>query len=448
MAMTSGPPPRRLTWLILIGLVILLGVYLRLEAVRITEVDNPFRPDSADYTAYAYNLERHGIYSRDKSTIFSNSAAPQPDALRAPGYPLLLSLLVSDNIKAFLTRSVYSQALISAATLILVLLLSCMCMKRWYALATTFLAAISPHLVIMNTYVLSETVFTFWLVLLILTLARAQSKESAALWITGSVLLAIATLTRPTITYFILPLVLFAWLTTRTERRKTISISVLLIFLAITSAWSIRNQLATGQTSDPKLVINALHHGMYPDFMYQGKTESYGYPYKFDPESNSISESVGSAVSHILERMSTQPVKYLGWYLSKPAWFFQWDQVQGNDIFIYPALISPYYAEGSIFDFTSVLMHKTHSILVLLSLVGMIAGLLPSSISLLSDGQRKAVLLVSLVYIYYILVHIVVAPFPRYSIPLRPLTYILSLVAVYSTINNLKYRLANHGREQ
>ena len=423
-------------WASVLAAVILFGFLLRLEAVRYSEIHNSMRQDAAQYTAYAYNMDRHGIFSSDTTTVFSDKHKPKPDALRTPGYPWLLSVLVSDDLKVFINRTVYLQAIVSTISLLLLALLTGMTLGKWSALPVVAAAAMSPHLIVANTYILSETLFTFLLILMLITLGKARYIGSATLWILSGITLAYASLTRPSIQYLIIPLAIMLWMARYMRPDRRLIVFFIAAFLTLHSAWTWRNVQTTGRTSNPTLMINALHHGMYPGFMYNNRPESYRYPYRHDPESAEISVSVSRILSEIVKRYSEKPVEYTIWFLSKPGFFFQWEMVQGNDIFIYPTLASPYYMDDGSHVFTRILMERLHVPLVALSILGMLMGFLPSYITRLSSQQRSIAMIVSMTYLYFILLHMIVAPFPRYSIPLRPLTYLLALLPVYSIIQH------------
>jgi hypothetical protein len=249
-------------WLITLAAIILLGLHLRLETAQYTKVHHPIRADAANYTAYAYNLDRHGVYSRDISTAFSDATVPTPDAYRNPGYPLYLSFLISKKLEIFIKRTVYSQALISTLTLILIALLAHAVVGKLASVVVVLLAAISPHLILANTYILTETIYIFFLCLTLLATAKAMITEKQTFWAIAAVLLAATTLIRPTTQYFIVILVLFAWFSSDKRNRTKFSVIVFILFTLIMSTWVIRNFQAIGQPSDPSLMIKVLQHGM------------------------------------------------------------------------------------------------------------------------------------------------------------------------------------------
>ena len=104
--------------------------------------------------------------------------------------------------------------------------------------------------------------------------------------------------------------------------------------------WLVRNLLAIGQLSDPTLVIN----GMYPDFRFQGRPETHGFPDAYDPMSGQLSRSVGALLAEILRRFLETPLAQLEWYLlGKPRTLFDWSCVQGvGEFFIYEPADSPH----------------------------------------------------------------------------------------------------------
>ncbi len=79
---------------ILFGLTIITGFYLRSESWIGTTVRRPIQSDASDYFYYAFNMRYHHTYSRDISQAADSKYKISPDAVRSPGYPLMLSLLI------------------------------------------------------------------------------------------------------------------------------------------------------------------------------------------------------------------------------------------------------------------------------------------------------------------------------------------------------------------
>ena len=57
---------KRIRWgsLVIFGLIVILGFYLRSESWMETRVERPLQNDAADYFCYAYNLRHNQVYSR------------------------------------------------------------------------------------------------------------------------------------------------------------------------------------------------------------------------------------------------------------------------------------------------------------------------------------------------------------------------------------------------
>lgn len=426
--------------------IIVLGLQLRLNVSKNTVIELPLRSDAGHYTAYAYNLKLHGVYSGDRTTASNLQRTPKPDAMRTPGYSLFLYPLVSlKSFSVFITKVIYTQAILGTITLVMIAYLAYILLGAPAAIFVTLLSAISPHLINMGVYILSETLFTFLLIAFLMLSVVSLKTNSLRHWLISGIVLALATLARPTLQYFIVFLVPFLWHWSPRKAKINAVTAITLAFIGVMSVWFIRNLLTIGQLSDPTLSINTLHHGMYPDFMFNGILDSYAYPYKFDPQSLNISSSISSVVSTIWERLIENPATIISWYASKPFYLFQWGTVQGYmDIFIYPATQSPYFNEDGVFPFTLKLMKTLHPILVWLSLAGMLLCLAPEKWMKLQGTKFYAMRLVALLYLYYILIHMAGAPFPRYAIPIRPITYMLAMLAIHITWHNaityLKYR--------
>ena len=200
-------------------------------------------------------------------------------------------------------------------------------------------------------------------------------------------------------------------------------------FIVIFSAWLVRNMITLGYLSDPSLSIYTLQHGMYPHFMYNGDTRTFGYPYRFDPNTKQIASSMSSVIAAIVHRFLTQPGEHVVWFLSKPLYLFRWDMIQSSGTFFYPVQYSPYQT-SPLFAAIHRTMHLIHPILMFSSGVGSLLVWLPEKRLAIGRATSISMRLLSLIYLYFILVHIAGAPFPRYSIPLRPISYVLAVMPI------------------
>jgi 4-amino-4-deoxy-L-arabinose transferase-like glycosyltransferase len=407
------------------AILLILALALRLGAVNNTVVDDPLRGDAHDYYSYALNLKLNHTFSR---TFDTRVDTPAPDAVRAPGYPLMLAPLVSyPPDQQTIWHITLLQALLDCITVLLALAIFRHFMGAGWALGAALLVACSPHLISMSTYVLTETLFTFLTMLSLWLVIRAHATGSRALGMTAGVVIAAAALTRPTLQYFIVPAAGLL-LMCNSRNRLRLAVPLVLGFVLLFMPWTIRNLVQTGAMSDPTLTINAYHHGMYPDFRFEDRPETTGFPYLFNPRSAEISASKQAVLAEITRHFREEPGRYIKWYLlGKPVSLLSWDIIAGmGDIFVYKVTASPFLSSPAYMALAA-LMKQLHWPLVILALCTTLLAWLPQFSCNLSGSQRFAVRLLSLLILYFIALHMVGAPFPRYGIPLRPAIYGLAV---------------------
>lgn len=418
--------------------ILLFGLHLRLTTVLGTEIEAPLRADAGQYFAYAYNLANHGVYSADLKGIGS-TAPPAPDHFRNPGYSLLiLPFATTPPSDASLLNITLLQALLSSGVIVLIFLAARYVMPPVAALGAALLTALSPHLINANVYILSESAAAFTMALFLVGFIHtgiSKSEGSRPRWLFCGALLAIATLARPTMQWFLLPAVALILLLPAKTGNKHSKIGWFALGFSVAMApWWIRNLLQFGEMSNPALTIATLHHGMYPDFMYAGRPDTFGFPYRFDPRSPEITQSIGSVLAEIARRFTDQTAEHLRWFLiGKPLMFWSWDNnAQGaGDVFIYPPISTPFATSLPLFISHQV-MHWLHWPLVVTGMLGSILCWLPPLTRKLGITALWAWRVSGTLLLYFVALHIVGAPFPRYSIPILPILYLqaLSMIVV------------------
>ncbi|MBF0109407.1 MAG: glycosyltransferase family 39 protein [Magnetococcales bacterium] len=421
-------------------LIILLGGWLRWVVVEETVVIDPLRSDALEYFNDAFNTRHHGVYS----SVTENRPGhhPAPDAFRTPGYPIfLLPFVDGPPTESMLHRIYRAQAVLGTLTLVAVWLLARHLLPGGLSLAATFLTTICPHLMTMNHYLLSESLFTFLLLWFLVVLQWGT--QGGGWWLAGAgCLLGAASLTRPALQFFIIPAILaLALLSAPSQRRRNV-LWVTVGFLMVFSPWLVRNRMVLGQWSDDRATIATMHHGLYPGFMFQDDPKTFGFPYRFDPRSEEISRSLETVRHEIVDRFTHEPGRYLRWYLlEKPVRLWSWGIVQGQgDAFVYPVADTPFAREG-VFRFFHRLMFATHAQWMLLGFVGAVLAWLPVVWRPGTSKENTMARLIALMLFYMTAIHILGAPFPRYNIPLRPLAYIMALYALVIFFRWLRHRL-------
>lgn len=430
--------PRQLA---VLAALTLLGLVLRLGALQGSVVEDPVRGDAASYFSYAVNLETTGVYSRGLPSVLGG-APVSADATVPPVFPLFVAAFLGEEWRSATMEGVYAsirpvllaQALLSVLLVPIAFLAGRALLGVPLALATAGLVAISPHLVNINIYLLTEPMFTllFWAGLGLMVAATAPGARPG-LAFAAAVALAGAALTRPTVQY--LPFVLTAFLILREPREWKRWTGFLAVFVALLAAWGLRNLAATGAFSDPFAMTATLQHGSYPDFMHDGIRESRGIPYAFDRAMNPQTP-MADTLAIIWSRIQANPGEYLHWYLvGKPLAFFHWQIIPigsgdpqllatGGDIYIYPTLATP-YAGNPLFVVTYLLARLLHWPLLVLATLATVLAWLPAGRRVFGEALAPARLL-ALAFAYAIGIHMIGAPFPRYAIPFLPLAWLLA----------------------
>jgi len=250
-----------------------------------------------------------------------------------------------------------------------------------------------------------------------------------------------ATLVRPSLEFFPLILALFLLSHYGWKKGKRYSGIILVGFALAFLPWIGRNMVTLGTITDNRLMVNFLHHGMYPDFIYEGVPQSYGFPYRYDPTAKKIGGDLPSVLKEILSRFVQAPLRHAKWVLlDKPRVFWSWNMIQGfGDAFVYPVSSSPYF-HNTFFRITHRLMYALHYPFVVIALFGCLMAWSPLTRIGLSQESLLMARLCSLLLIYYTLIHMVGAPFPRYSVPLRPFLYGMALFTPYSLIQTFLFQ--------
>ena len=262
-------------------------------------------------------------------------------------------------------------------------------------------------------------------------ISRLNTKSRLPWFFLAGLLLTMATMTRPWIQAYLF--VFLGYLFFSRLRFSSRQIVFVLIGAAlIASPWLIRNSISLGIAADGSQLVRSIHHGMYPNMMYEEQSETLGYAYRSDPMSSELGESLEVTVGEIAHRAKAEPFKYAKWYLfGKIQSVLSWKIIAGADaIFVYHVGGSPYF-EMPKFYLSAYYMEKSHPVLMLLALLGTLIVWLPIRLQRHPAEQVFFFRAVSLLVLYFLAMHMVVAPYPRYSIPMRPILYAMALYPIF-----------------
>jgi hypothetical protein len=424
-------------YVVILAVILLIAFDLRIQSVIHTVVDTPIRGDAREYFLYGYNLKHYGTYSKSDTLFIKSEVPPTPDAMRAPVYGFFVSLFLGNPpTDGDISRLTLAQAVISTLAVLIVFLIARKIIPVPYALAAAGLTAISPHLVASNIYILSETLFSFMLVVAVYAATRINRDDHLALLFLTGVLLAAVALTHPMMLYFIVPSAIFFWGYWGWKKGYKKTILLLLGFFVIYGSWTTRNMVSLGAGGDNHLMRIVLRTGIYPDLRYQDKPETFPYPYHHDPDFKETSKDLPSVLTELVRAFRESPAKQLRWYLvGKPAMLYSWDLKeayrfdQRGDVFTYPVVSSPYNYLPH-FRLTHWFMRATHGVWVALMAAGIVIAWLPRKRLGLSENAAFIARFVSLLLLYHTAIMIAGVSIPRHALSMRPFLYILSMLPV------------------
>lgn len=188
--------------------------------------------------------------------------------------------------------------------------------------------------------------------------------------------------------------------------------------------------------------MSTIGSGSYPGFVY--KTESYKYyPYKEDPLFEEYVKNFSSLKENLVARFKERPGRYIFWYLvEKPYYVWSWNILQGQgDIYVYRVTKS-WYQQSFFANISKQTMMFIHPAILCLALLSV-----PLVLSKMNRYRQQTltVIFVISICVYYTFLYAVFAPWPRYSVPLRPELYLLAVWALYEGRQYLKgIALKNH----
>lgn len=406
-------------------LIVLGGTALRISYNANTLIVDPVRADAASYLKYAHNLLDYGVFSKDIKP------PPIPDAYWAPGFPLYLTAVIKTS--QWLDRDTYnfilaSQVLLGAGTIWLCFLLSASFLPGYWPLLPAMLAAASPHMVATASYVLTETLFGFLLLLSLHALSRALMSSRKIHWLLTGLSFTACYLVNP-IAILLPPLLAIALLLHKASRtavgskRKLLHCTIMLVapVIVVSALWSVRGTLSVppGQPTSSGRLLTNLVIGLYPDYHEKWRDSILKPAENIEVPGVGIDDSYNSFFDELTTRFAMDPTGMLHWYaIAKPALLWDWNIRTGwGDIYIYRIEYSLYQTSAAAIAGYSV-MKILHSWLLTCALLGTGYLLFANQ----RNGPIPAMIYFTLLYLSG--VYILTQSEPRYSIPMRPEMYI------------------------
>jgi hypothetical protein len=174
--------------------------------------------------------------SKNFGTIFFGSKADSDSFFITPGYPFFLSFFPSENLKLI----IFSQFLLLGMSQVMLFRLILNHISTRIAFFGLLLYLLESSSSLESFNLLTETLFNFVFVLFLFLVGNSASKNLVLY--TSGLVLGIALIVRPVGQILLIPLLLMIVFT---SAKKQIAI-VLLIAIAVSGTWIIRNQVVFG----------------------------------------------------------------------------------------------------------------------------------------------------------------------------------------------------------
>lgn len=391
-------------------------VYTILKLGNSTLLGDLYKPDNDDvkFIRSAWTIVDTGVYVYHRP--------PNPTTFMMPGLPYTLAFftLIFGKLSGLVAFRIF-QALLQTLCLILVFLIGRKIFNSKVGIVAVFLELFYISELWVPNLILTETLFKFFVLLLVYFSIFAIEKKQLKYYILGGISWGLATLTRPTIALFPL-VILIMWLLKKYSFKDILkyTLVVALTFSIVLSPWWIRNYSIfhefiplTEASGNPML------QGTYINYNRTGDTLDYS---EFN-YSNTLSERESNKVEIAISKyrlknlVPKDPLGYAYWYTIGKAKH---------------QILSPFYWIP-IYDISTRSATIYHLILLVISLLG--------GILFFRNKQRnKMGTLLFLTIMYFIVVYLPFFAFSRYFYPAIPFVMIFAA----SFIVNLYLSFSNH----
>ena len=320
-------------------LLIPLSLFLHVTYQEASVIDGPLRADAYRYYVTALNLHAFGVYSDEPSRDRRTPPASRTEL--PPGYPLFLApfFSITSSDADFLERVTTVQALLGALLPFLTYLLARTQIGVAGALAAALLTALSPHLIAIGGFLLTDTLYAFLLLLAMLVFVHARQQPAAWWSLLAGVLFGLAQLVREIgvgIPLVLAPLyfVPFGGQPQGARRRAAGHALLLLVGALLVAAPQayLHARAVEGhplrEARDPWPLVVA---GADIDLADESR------PNVRDPELERMKADPAYGAPALLERLRADPLPHLRWYVGgKAAFLWRWDNLYIGDVYQYP----------------------------------------------------------------------------------------------------------------
>lgn len=256
-------------WLKIVVLILVCFFAFQYGSYYVDFVDPISRADSPDETNYIAMAERlleEGVYS---------FWGEEPDAYVSPGFPLFLSgcmMIFGTDADAIHSIKMVHCVLVGLSVF-LVFVLAYLLTKRYsVGLIASLLMALNGSFPFYARYLLTETLFTFMMLLFFVVMVYSYRKEKWWLYFISGILLCSAIMVRPLLIVVFPFIVLFEVVRCRRNPKWLLKTVLPFVcgFIIVGLPWWIRNIVTLGEFVLLATQTNPVYAGLAPDVVALG----------------------------------------------------------------------------------------------------------------------------------------------------------------------------------
>lgn len=431
--------PRWHWWAVLAligGLALALRLYYVTHVVMFQPVNVPgAKGNAVQYYNYARNLVQQNVFSADPI----GTLHPVGDSFRDPGYPVFLAawMKIFPQWDKWYAAVIFSQAVLSAATVVLWLIIGRRWMSPSWLGVAGLLMAVWPHSISISSHLLSETLYGFLTALAMLVFSLGMDKPTYRWAVASGICFSLAAYTNSVLLPFAALLGIY-WAMGRQLPTK-VALALIATTVCLAMPWIIRNsmQQVDQPSSKDRALMNLvqgswpLYHAAYMASAIKHDSRAIQVKEKIDYEVTTIETNTGKGLSMMWRRMAANPDYYLLWYLKKPALFWGWNiRIGVGDIYVYVTYHSPFKVQPA-WRAVEAFCYSINMPIAVLAMMGCLLTLYHSKL----HGEAVPV---ALLLLFVTGVHSLLQAEPRYSVPYRGAEILLSTWATYRISSHIR----------
>lgn len=369
--------------------------------------------DSAVYDTIAWNFVRG---------LGFNYTPGIPDALREPGY----TLFVLSPIYAVVGHSVFAaqvtQAILSGCTALLIYKIGKKFLTKQIGVIAVIVYTIHPAIIVNVGEIMTETWFMFLITAFVYVMLCAVESKSWRWFVLAGGILGITALTRIAALPLIGVIPIILLLQTRDWKFAIkYSLIVTVVFTAVYSPWLVRNyvvfdRLVAGRTGGGEIIWT----GTYTP--WDGDWQGYIWPLSEYQNVTDYFEYDNKMIALAKQNIQEDPAGVAWLWAKKPLKIFFLSDGLGG------LLTNGAFKDSLFFSISFIILSVIHVILLFFAGLGFLQ----------IKKNKKLLLIIALILVYFALIYLPLNAIPRYAVPLYPLIILVAGIGISESVSQLK----------